>query len=148
MGSSTYKMNWNPNTGSYETGFWSPEQWSKFGKSGGTVGKNGQLIVGTGQTIDPTTNILSDVAPTSTGLFGLGTADQWKTGIGLGGFLTDLIGLPEQMDYFNTKKDLAKQQLASNKQAMADKKAFNANWANASNSIMGSGLANRAIQVV
>ena len=148
MGSSTYKMNWNPNTGSYETGFWSPEQWSKFGESGGTVGKNGELIVGTGQTIDPTTNILSDVAPTNTGLFGLGTTGQWGTAMQVGGFLTDLIGLPGQMEYFDAKKNLAKQQLASNQQAMADKKAFNAGWANASNSVMGSGLANRATQVV
>lgn len=92
---------------------------------------------------------LYDVSTGSnTGLFGLGTTGQWGTAMQVGGFLTDLIGLPGQMEYFDAKKDLAKQQLASNQQAMADKKAFNAGWANASNSVMGSGLANRATQVV
>lgn len=144
MGSSTYKMSWNPNTGSYETGFWTPEQWSKFGESGGTVGKNGELIVGTGQTIDPTTNTLNDIAPADEGLFGLGTTNQWGTAMGLGGLAMKAIALPGQMEYYGAQTDLAKQQLASNKQSMADKKTFNAGWANASNNVMGSGLANRS----
>lgn len=144
MGSSTYKMKWNPNTASYETGFWNPEQWSKFGASGGAIGENGELIVGTGQTIDPTTNELSDTMSSDRGLFGLGTADQWGTAMGLGGLAMKAIALPQQMEYYGAQTDLAKQQLASNQQAMADKKTFNAGWANASNNVMGSGLANRS----
>ena len=80
----------------------------------------------------------------STGLFGLGTTDQWGTAMGLGGLAMKAIALPQQMEYYGAQTDLAKQQLASNQQAMADKKAFNAGWANASNSVMGSGLANRS----
>lgn len=143
MGSSTYKMKRNPNTGSYETGFWSPEQWSNFGASGGTIGKNGELIVGTGQTYNPITNTLGDITSTAKGLFGLGTTNQWGTAMGLGGLAMNAIALPQQMQYYKTQTDLAKQQLASNQQAMADRKAFNANWANASN-----GLAGKASQVV
>lgn len=81
---------------------------------------------------------------TSKGLFGLGTADQWQTGMGLGGLAMKAIALPQQMEYYGAQTDLAKQQLASNQQAMADKKTFNAGWANASNNVMGSGLANRS----
>ena len=139
MGSSTYKMNWNPNTGSYETGFWNPEQWSSFGASGGTVGKNGQLITSTGQTIDPTTNMLSDATDTS-GLFGLGTAGQWGNAFGLAGTLLNAATLPGQLELNDAKIDLAKQQVASNKQAMADRQTFNNTWANASN-----GLAARSV---
>ena len=137
MGSSTYKMNWNPNTGSYETGFWNPEQWSNFGASGGTVGKNGELIVGTGQTYNPTTNTLGDITSTDEGLFGLGTTNQWGTAMGLGGLAMKAIALPGQMEYYGAQTDLAKQQLASNKQAMADKQTFNNTWANASNGLAG-----------
>ena len=85
---------------------------------------------------------------TSTGLFGLGTTDQWGTAMGLGGLAMKAIALPQQMEYYGAQTDLAKQQLASNQQAMADKKTFNAGWANASNNVMGSGLANRSTQVV
>lgn len=137
MGSSTYKMSWNPNTGSYETGSWSPEQWANFGASGGTIGKNGELIVGTGQTYNPITNTLGDITSTDEGLFGLGTTGQWDTAMGLGGLAMKAIALPQQMEYYGAQTDLAKQQLASNKQAMADRQTFNANWANASNGLAG-----------
>ena len=79
----------------------------------------------------------------SSGLFGLGTTNQWGTAMGLGGLAMKAIALPGQMEYYGAQTDLAKQQLASNQQAMADRKTFNANWANASN-----GLAGRASQVV
>lgn len=102
-----------------------------------------QAAMGQSYRLNPT---LTD--STSTGLFGLGTTDQWGTATGLGGLAMKAIALPQQMEYYGAQTDLAKQQLASNKQAMADKKAFNANWSNASNSVMGSGLANRSTQVV
>ena len=81
---------------------------------------------------------------TDEGLFGIGTTNQWGTAMGLGGLAMKAIALPQQMEYYGAQTDLAKQQLASNQQAMADKKAFNAGWANASNNVMGSGLANRS----
>lgn len=144
MSSSTYNMKWNPNTGSYDTGFWNSDQWAEFGASGGTVGKNGELIAGTGQSLNPMTNELSNITETSSkGLLGLGTTGQWDAALGLGGLAMKAIALPQQMQYYGAQTDLAKQQLASNQQAMADRKTFNANWANASN-----GLAGRASQVV
>lgn len=82
---------------------------------------------------------LPDVSGSS-GLFGLGTTDQWGTAIGLGGLATKAIALPGQMEYYGAQTDLAKQQLANNKQSMADKQTFNTNWANASN-----GLAARSV---
>ena len=137
-----YRMGYDVNTGGYDTSFWTPEQWRKFGASGGTFGPNGEVITGTGSVLT------SDQLKPANGLFGLGTADQWQTGMGLGGLAMKTIALPLQMEYYGTQIDLAKQQRASNQQAMADKKAFNANVANASNSVMGSGLANRSTQVV
>ena len=74
---------------------------------------------------------------TDEGLFGLGTTNQWGTAMGLGGLAMKAIALPGQMEYYGAQTDLAKQQLASNKQAMADRQTFNANWANASNGLAG-----------
>ena len=75
--------------------------------------------------------------PTNTGLFGMGTTDQWGTATGLGGLAMKAIALPGQMEYYGAQTDLAKQQLASNKQSMADKQTFNNTWANASNGLAG-----------
>ena len=77
------------------------------------------------------------------GFLGL-SGNQWGALTNVGGLAMKAIALPQQMEYYGAQTDLAKQQLASNQQAMADKKAFNAGWANASNSVMGSGLANRS----
>ena len=78
-----------------------------------------------------------NTTPDSTGLFGLGTTDQWGTAMGLGGLAMKAIALPQQMEYYGAQTDLAKQQLANNRQAMEDKKTFNSNWANASNGLAG-----------
>ena len=82
---------------------------------------------------------LPDVSGSS-GLFGLGTTDQWGTAMGLGGLAMKAIALPGQMKYYGAQTDLAKQQLASNKQAMADRQTFNNTWSSASN-----GLAARSV---
>ena len=101
-----------------------------------TTGEWEQIGIGT-------TNLTPGALGSSPGLFGLGTTGQWDTAMGLGGLAMKAIALPQQMEYYGAQTDLAKQQLASNKQAMADRQTFNANWANASN-----GLAGRASQVV
>ena len=72
----------------------------------------------------------------SNSLLGLGT-DQWGTLTNLGGLAMKAIALPGQMEYYGAQTDLAKQQLASNQQAMADRKTFNNNWATASNGLAG-----------
>lgn len=82
-------------------------------------------------------NLTPGALGSSTGLFGLGTTGQWDTAMGLGGLAMKAIALPQQMEYYGAQTDLAKQQLASNKQAMADRQTFNANWANASNGLAG-----------
>ena len=77
----------------------------------------------------------SVTSSTGGGLFGIGNTNQWDTAMGLGGLAMKAIALPQQMEYYGAQTDLAKQQLASNQQAMADRKTFNANWANASNGL-------------
>ena len=37
-------MGYDANTGGYDTSFWTPEQWQKFGASGGTIDNSGQLL--------------------------------------------------------------------------------------------------------
>lgn len=91
-----------------------------------------------------TTGLTPGALGADEGLFGLGTTNQWGTAMGLGGLAMKAIALPGQMDYYNTQTGLAKQQLASNKQAMADRNTFNTNWANASKNAWantGNGLA-------
>ena len=142
-------MGYDANTGGYDTSFWTPEQWQKFGASGGTVGNSGQLLLGD-NSLNPLTGEVTNIKPIGSdtgGLFGL-SGNQWGTLANVGGLAMKAMALPLQTDYFKTQIELAKQQRASNQQAMADKKAFNANWANASNSVMGSGLANRSTQAV
>ena len=90
--------------------------------------------------LDTSVTTTNKLPGTDEGLFGLGTTDQWGTAIGLGGLATKAIALPGQMEYYGAQTDLAKQQLANNKQSMADKQTFNTNWANASN-----GLAARSV---
>ena len=87
-----------------------------------------------------TTGLTPGALGTDEGLFGLGTTNQWGTAMGLGGLAMKAMALPSQMDYFKTQTGLAEQQLKSNQQAMADRKTFNQNWANASN-----GLAARSV---
>ena len=140
-----YRMGYDANTGGYDTSFWTPEQWQKFGASGGTIGPNGEVVTGTGSML--TSDQLKPANLDTGGLFGL-SGNQWGALTNVGGLAMKAMALPLQTDYFKTQIELAKQQRASNQQAMADKKAFNANFANASNSVMGSGLANRSTQVV
>ena len=127
--SDSYKMKYNADIGGYDTSMWTPEQWKLFGASGGTVGNNGELITGTG-------GMLTNNQMNSGGILWL-DPNQWGTLTNLGGLAMKAIALPGQMEYYGAQTDLAKQQLASNKQAMADRKTFNANWANASNGLAG-----------
>ena len=93
-----------------------------------------------------TTGLTPGALGADEGLFGLGTTNQWGTAIGLGGLATKAMALPGQMEYYGAQTDLAKQQLASNKQSMADKQKFNDTWAYASNSLpsQNSGLARQS----
>lgn len=131
-------MGWNADIGGYDTSMWSPEQWRAFGAAGGTVGDNGELLVNgnalnTNQ-IDSGSALTNALGMNGNNMLGL-SSQQWS-GVGtLGGLAALAVGLPSQMNYYNTQADLAKQQLAYNKEAMANKKAFMNTWANASNNL-------------
>ena len=129
-----YRMGYDANTGGYNTSFWTPEQWQKFGASGGTIGPNGEVITGTGDVL--TRDQLKPVNLDTGGLFGL-SGNQWGALTNVGGLALKAIALPGQMDYFKAQTGLAEQQLKSNQQAMADKKTFNQTFANASNNLTG-----------
>lgn len=134
----TYNMNYNKDIGGYNTDFWTPEQWKQFGASGGTVDNSGRLLLGD-NSLNPLTGTLTSIKPIDLdtgGLFGL-SGNQWGTLANVGGLATKAMALPMQMDYFKTHTGLAEQQLKSNQLAMADRKTFNQNWANASNSLTG-----------
>ena len=100
-------------------------------------------------TSTPTTTVtatgLSDGLQKALAALGIGKQDtmlgltnsDWGTVSNLGGLAMKAFALPSQLDYYGTQTDLAKQQLNANKQAMADRKTFNANWANASNGLAG-----------
>ena len=124
---------------------WSPSQRQVYQNEYASKLADGSLVdsVKSGHKAWDITN--SSVGPNE-GLFGLGTTDQWGTAVGLGGLAMKAIALPGQMEYYGAQTDLAEQQLASNKQAMADKQKFNDTWAYASNSLpsQNSGLARQS----
>ena len=76
----------------------------------------------------------SQVNVGSDSILGL-SGNQWGTLANVGGLAMKAIALPGQMEYYGAQTDLAKQQLASNNENMANKRTFNANWANASNGL-------------
>ena len=84
-----------------------------------------------------TTGLTPGALGADEGLFGLGTTNQWGTAMGLGGLAMKAMALPGQMEYYGAQTDLAKQQFANNKQAMADKQTFNNTWSSASNGLAG-----------
>ena len=86
------------------------------------------------ETLKNSTQVPTTTIPTDPGLFGLSNSQIGGIGT-LGGLAMKAIALPGQMDYYNTQTDLAKQQLASNNENMANKRTFNANWSNASNGL-------------
>lgn len=68
--------------------------------------------------------------------FGL-NKDQWSGLATLGGLASMAVSLPGKLEYYNNRNDLLKQQLASNEEAMANRRAFNENWKNASSNVWG-----------
>ena len=89
--------------------------------------------------VQTTTSKLPGMSPDTVGkddILGL-SGNQWGALTNVGGLAIKAGTLPSQMKYYGAQADLAKQQLASNQQAMADRKTFNANWANASNGLAG-----------
>ena len=53
-------MDFNTNTMSYNTDFWTPKQWEQFGASGGTIGKGGSLMMDGVELSTGATSILPD----------------------------------------------------------------------------------------
>lgn len=116
--------------GSYQTDFWSPEQWQQFGSEGGTIGDNGSLMFGSGGAEGG--GAMDWLGQNSKGL---GTAMQ---GIGLGASLYNtFFGDGAKMNKKNMQ--LMDQKIASNKKSMKARDDFNKSWATASNKVSGLG---------
>ena len=96
-----------------------------------------QTAMGDSYKANPTLTGLSGTTGVDNGGFLGLSGNQWGTLTNVGGLAMKAMALPSQMDYFKTQTGLAEQQLKSNQQAMADRKTFNQNWANASNSLTG-----------
>jgi hypothetical protein len=112
---------------------YTPEQWQSFGARGGTIGEDMNLY-----------------DPNESSIFGLGNISGSQLGgyTQLGGLAyeigDDLLGTggkARKQALQNAKKQstLLSQQIASNEQSMADKKAFNEGMAKSSNNAMGLG---------
>lgn len=79
---------------------------------------------------------------TPAGMKNIGLAySMYDTMFGTGSDIRDA-----QLAGLNANVDLLKQKLASNKEALANQRTFNKNWANASNAVMGGGLAGSAVR--
>lgn len=77
-------LTYNPDTGSYNTAFWTPEQWKNFGAAGGTINGD-KLMIGTNPIDVPTNNSIfgADGFGFNKGtLQGLGSIGQIGTGLG------------------------------------------------------------------
>lgn len=102
--------------GSYQTDFWSPEQWQEFGKSGGTVGADGTLNYGTdglslGSIGSVGSALSSYVAPAGLAM------NAYSTFFGQG------------KEAFDKNMTLLNQQIESNKDKLGRRKALNRAWA-------------------
>jgi hypothetical protein len=111
-------LTYNPNTGSYNTTFWSPEQWKNFGAAGGKVVGDKLMLDGTPIDV-PTNNSIfgADGFGFNKGtLQGLGSIGQIGAGLGNLFLGTKQLGLAE--DKFAFDKDML------NKQYMMAKDAY------------------------
>lgn len=102
--------------GSYQTDFWSPEQWQEFGKSGGTVGADGTLNYGTdglslGSIGSVGSTLNSYVAPAGLAM------NAYSTFFGQG------------KEAFDKNMTLLNQQIESNQDKLGRRKALNNAWA-------------------
>ena len=140
---------------------------SKYGLSAGGIGNSGKLYQGV-ELSDDAVKAITDAGDASLltkepgfleqagiiddkgNLFGMGK-DTWGAVTGLASMYDTLFGTgadirEAQLDTLGAQKDLLKQQLASNKEALENRRTFNRNWSNASNAVMGNGLAGSAVR--
>lgn len=111
-------LTYNPDTGSYNTAFWTPEQWKNFGAAGGTINGD-KLMIGTNPIDVPTNNSIfgADGFGFNKGtLQGLGSIGQIGAGLGNLFLGSKQLGLAE--DKFAFDKDML------NKQYMMAKDAY------------------------
>ena len=108
---------YDPNTGSYNTDGWTPEQWAKFGAGGGTV--EGDKLMFDGKQIN---------APSTSSLFGAdgfgmnqgtleGLGSIGNIGVGLGKLFLGAKQLGLAEDKFAFDKDMLNKQYAMAKDA-------------------------------
>lgn len=116
-------LTYNPDTGSYDTSFWSPEQWSNFGAAGGTV-EGGKLMLGGNQINVPTNNSIFGTEGfgfNKSTMQGLGSIGQIGAGLGSLFLGAKQLGLAE--DKFKFDKDMLNKQYAMAKENYDRQKA-------------------------
>ena len=111
-------LTYNPDTGSYNTAFWTPEQWKNFGAAGGTVNGD-KLTIGTNPIDVPTINnsIFGDdgFGMNQGTLKGLGSIGDIGAGLGKLFLGAKQLGLAEAKFAFD--KDMLNKQYAMAKDA-------------------------------
>ena len=116
-------LTYNPDTGSYDTSFWTPEQWSNFGSAGGTI-EGDKLMLGGNQINVPTNNSIfgADGFGLNKGTMqGLGSIGQIGAGLGNLFLGSKQLGLAE--DKFEFDKDMLNKQYAMAKENYDRQKA-------------------------
>lgn len=116
-------LTYNPDTGSYDTAFWSPEQWSNFGSAGGTV-EGSKLMLGGNQINVPTNNSIFGTEGFGFNkgtMQGLGSIGQIGAGLGSLFLGAKQLGLAE--DKFKFDKDMLNKQYAMAKENYDRQKA-------------------------
>lgn len=105
-------LTYNADTGSYNTAFWTPEQWKNFGAAGGVVNGD-KLAIGTNPIDVPTANGMfgADGFGMNAGtLKGLGSIGDIGVGLGKLFLGSKQLGLAE--DKFEFDKDMLTKQYA------------------------------------
>lgn len=123
-------LTYNPDTGSYNTAFWTPEQWKNFGAAGGTINGD-KLMIGTNPIDVPTNNSIfgADGFGFNKGtLQGLGSIGQIGAGLGNLFLGSKQLGLAE--DKFAFDKDMLNKQYAMAKDAYDKQTARSASIGN------------------
>ena len=106
----TKGLTYNPDTGSYNTAFWTPDQWKRFGAAGGTIDGDKLMLNGTAVNTPEVTSIFgTDGFGLNTGTMkGLGSIGDMASGLGSLYLGSKQLGLAEDTAAFN--KDMLTKQ--------------------------------------
>ena len=119
----TKGLTYNPDTGSYNTAFWTPDQWKSFGAAGGTIDGDKLMLNGTAVNTPEVSSIFgTDGFGLNTGTMkGLGSIGDIASGLGSLYLGSKQLGLAE--DKFKFDKDMLNKQYAMAKENYDRQKA-------------------------